>query len=214
MTAAESTELSYRRGVRSAESEPVSVPLSLLETDTWRSFVAARGLRSGSFAEQLQRIGLAVQVGSDVLPTRAAVLLFAEEPGGLLAAHGSRADIRLMVYDGKQAVPGATPNLRKTPKSIRGPLIEQIDAAVKAVLDELAQGLTLSGSGFKTQHLYPERVVKEAIVNAVIHRDYRLNRDMFIRLFDDRIEVESPGVFPGKITPANVVRLVQKHVIR
>ncbi len=204
MTAAESTELSYRRGVRSAESEPVSVPLSLLETDTWRSFVAARGLRSGSFAEQLQRIGLAVQVGSDVLPTRAAVLLFAEEPGGLLAAHGSRADIRLMVYDGKQAVPGATPNLRKTPKSIRGPLIEQIDAAVKAVLDELAQGLTLSGSGFKTQHLYPERVVKEAIVNAVIHRDYRLNRDMFIRLFDDRIEVESPGVFPGKITPANV----------
>jgi len=49
-----------------------------------------------------------------------------------------------------------------------------------------------------------ERVVKEAIVNAVIHRDYRLNRDIFIRLFDDRIEMESPGVFPGNITPANV----------
>lgn len=204
MTATETTELSYRRGVRSAESEPVAVPLSLLETDTWRSFVAARGLRSGSFAEQLQRIGLAVQVGGEVLPTRAAVLLFAEEPGSLLAAHGSRADIRLMVYDGKQAVPGATPNLRKTPKTIRGPLIEQIDAAVSAVLNELAQGLTLSGSGFKTQHLYPERVIKEAIVNAVIHRDYRLNRDMFIRLFDDRIEVDSPGVFPGNITPANI----------
>ncbi|MFA6920813.1 MAG: ATP-binding protein [Gallionella sp.] len=46
--------------------------------------------------------------------------------------------------------------------------------------------------------------MKEAIVNAVIHRDYRLNRDLFIRLFDDRIEVESPGVFPGNITPANV----------
>lgn len=210
MTAAESTELSYRRGVRSAESEPVSVPLELLVTDAWRSFVAARGLRSGNFAEQLQRIGLAVQVGNGVQPTRAAVLLFAEEPGSLLAAHGSRADIRLMVYDGKQAVPGATPNLRKTPKTIRGPLIVQIDAAVKAVLDELAQGLTLSGSGFKTQHLYPERVVKEAIVNAVIHRDYRLNRDIFIRLFDDRIEVESPGVFPGNITPANVGKVGSK----
>lgn len=204
MTAAESTELSYRRGVRSAESEPVAIPLTLLETETWRSFVGARGLRSGSFTEQLQRIGLATQVGAEIQPTRAAVLLFAEEPGNLLAAQGSRADIRLMVYDGKQAVPGATPNLRKTPKAIRGPLIEQIDTAVKAVLDELAQGLTLSGSGFKTQHLYPERVVKEAIVNAVIHRDYRLNRDIFIRLFDDRIEVESPGVFPGNITPANI----------
>ena len=43
MTAAEISELSYRRGVRSAESEPVPVPLELLETDTWRSFVAARG---------------------------------------------------------------------------------------------------------------------------------------------------------------------------
>jgi ATP-dependent DNA helicase RecG len=152
----------------------------------------------------LQKLGLALKVGNEVQPTRAAVLLFAEEPGGLLAAQGSRADIRLMVYDGKQAVPGATPNLRKTPKTIRGPVIEQIDAAVKTVLDELAQGLTLSGSGFKTKHLYPERVVKEAIVNAVIHRDYRLNRDIFIRLFDDRIEVESPGVFPGNITPANI----------
>lgn len=204
MTAAEIAELSYRRGVRSAESEPVPVPLELLETDTWRSFVASRGLKSGTFAEQLQKIGLASKAGNEVHPTRAAVLLFAEEPGSLLAAQGSRADIRLMVYDGKQAVPGATPNLRKAPKTLRGPLIEQIDAAVKAVLDELAQGLTLSGSGFKTKHRYPERVVKEAIVNAVIHRDYRLNRDIFIRLFDDRIEIESPGVFPGNITPANI----------
>ncbi|MEO7623931.1 MAG: ATP-binding protein [Gallionella sp.] len=204
MKAEEITELSYRRGVRSAESEPVPIPLELLETDVWRSFVAARGLKSGTFAEQLQKLGLATKVGNEVQPTRAAVLLFAEEPGGLLAAQGARADIRLMVYDGKQAVPGATPNMRKTPKTIRGALIEQIDAAVRTVLDELAQGLTLSGSGFKTKHLYPERVVKEAIVNAVIHRDYRLNRDIFIRLFDDRIEVESPGVFPGSITPANI----------
>ncbi|MDP1648877.1 MAG: hypothetical protein Q8M01_11865 [Rubrivivax sp.] len=121
----------------------------------------------------------------------AAVLLFADEPGSLLAAFGSRADIRLMVYAGKEVGSGATPNLRKPPKTIRGPLIEQIDTAVRAVLDELAQGLTLASSGFKTRHKYPERVVKEAIVNAVIHRDYRLNRDIVIRIFDDRIAVEN-----------------------
>jgi ATP-dependent DNA helicase RecG len=107
-------------------------------------------------------------------------------------------------------LPGATPNLKKPPKTIRGPLIDQIDSAVKTVLDELAQGLTLSGSGFKARHVYPERVVKEAIVNAVIHRDYRLNRDIFIRIFDDRIEMESPGVFPGSITPANIGRAGSK----
>jgi ATP-dependent DNA helicase RecG len=121
-----------------------------------------------------------------------------------------RADIRLMVYDGKVAVPGATPNLRKAPKTIRGPLIDLIDQAVRAVLDELSEGLTLSSSGFQTRHVYPERVLKEAIVNAVVHRDYRLNRDIFIRIYDDRIEVESPGVFAGGITPANIAKAGSK----
>ncbi len=210
----EITDLSYRRGERSAESETVRVPMNLLNTATWHSFVSSRGMRAGSMAEQLQRIGLADVVsgssGEEVWPRRAAVLLFAEEPGSLLAAFGSRADIRLMVYAGKEVGAGATPNLRKQPKTIRGPLIEQIDAAVRAVLDELAQGLTLASSGFKTRHKYPERVVKEAIVNAVIHRDYRLNRDIVIRIFDDRITVESPGALPGTITPANIERARSK----
>lgn len=206
MGAAEVTELSYRRGVRSAVNDTVPVALERLQTDAWRRFVAARGLKSGDLGDQLLRIGLADEVAGAVQPKRAAVLLFADEPGSLLAAHDTRADIRLMVYDGKAVVPGATPNLRKQPKTIRGPLVDQIDAAVAAVLDELAQGLTLSGSGFKTQHMYPDRVVKEAIVNAVVHRDYRLNRDIFIRIFDDRVEVESPGVFPGGITPRNIAK--------
>lgn len=206
MTAAEITELSYRRGVRSATSEPVPVSLDRIETDAWRLYVNTRGLRNGDIADQLLRIGLAEQIGQTVLPKRAAVLLFADEPGSLLATLDTRADIRVMVYDGKSIVPGATPNLRKPPKTVRGPLVDQIDAAVTLVLDELAQGLTLSGSGFRTHHVYPERVVKEAIVNAVVHRDYRLNRDIFIRIFDDRVEVESPGVFPGGITPANIAR--------
>lgn len=206
MNADEIAELHYRRGTRSATAECVPVPLDLLQTETWHKFAAARGLQHGGFAEQLQRIGLARMVGDDCQPLRAAVLLFADEPGSLLAMHGSRADVRVMVYDGKQAVPGATPNLRKPAKTVRGPLIGQIDAAIKLVLDELTRGLTLSGSGFKGRHVYPERVVKEAIVNAVIHRDYRLNRDIFVRIFDDRIEVESPGAFPGNITPASISR--------
>lgn len=210
LSAAEIAGLAYQRGVRSAASELVPVKLDLLDTPTWHMFVRARGLKTGTIAEQLQRIGLADTVAGELRPTRAAVLLFAEEPGSLLAAHGSRADIRLMVYSGKTAAPGAVPNLRKTPLTIRGPLIDQIDDAVKAVLRELDGGLTLASSGFKTRHVYPERVVKEAIVNAVIHRDYRLNRDIFVRIFDDRIEVESPGTFPGNITAGNIARTGSK----
>lgn len=161
-------------------------------------------------AEQLLSIGLAVEVDHGVQPLRAAVLLFADEPGSLLAAHGTRADLRVFVYDGKAAVPGATPNLRKEPKTIRGPLIDQIDRAVTVVMDELAQGMTLSGSGFRTRHVYPARVVKEALVNAVVHRDYRLNRDIFVRIFDDHIEIESPGLLPKGITPATIRRAGSK----
>ena len=64
----------------------------------------------------------------------------------------------------------ATPNLRKAVKTVRGPLIEQIDKAKRMVLDELTQGITLSGSGFKTRHLYPERVVFEYVQAADFDR--------------------------------------------
>lgn len=206
MSATEVTELSYRRGERSATSEPVAIALERLQTTTWLRFLQGRGALTGTFEDQLLRIGLADRVNQVAMPYRAAVLLFADEPGSLLAADGSRADVRVMVYDGKQALAGATPNFRKPPKTVRGPLIDQIDATVRLVLDNLAEGVTLSGSGFKTVHAYPERVVKEAIVNAIVHRDYRLNRDVFIRIFDDRIEVESPGAFPGNITPSNIAK--------
>jgi len=210
LSAVEITDLTYRRGVRSAASEPIPIKLSLLETPVWLQFATARGIRTGTFAEQLEKIGLAKEVDSVIQPTRAAVLLFAEEPGSLLAAHETRADIRLMIYDGKAVILGATPNLRMAARTIRGPLIVQIDLATNAVMDALAQGITLQGSGFKSRHLYPRRVVTEAIVNAVIHRDYRLNRDIFIRIFDDRIEVESPGAFPGSITPSNISKVGSK----
>ena len=206
LSAGEVTALSYQRGERSASSEPVAVPLARLQTGAWQRFATQRGPLTGAFGDQLLRIGLADEVDGSVLPRRAAVLLFADEPGSLLAAFDSRADLRVMVYDGKQALAGATPNLRKPAKTVRGPLVDQIDAAVRLVLDELAQGLTLSSSGFRTLHAYPARVVKEAIVNAIIHRDYRLNRDIFVRIFDDRIEVESPGLLPGTITPATIAR--------
>jgi ATP-dependent DNA helicase RecG len=207
MSAEDITELSYRRGVRSATSEPLPVSLSLLQTQAWQRFLSVRGPLTGTFAEQLLKIGLAEEVAGVIQPRHAAVLLFADEPGSLLAAHDCRADVRVMVYDGKHVIAGSSPNFRKQPKTVRGPLVDQIDATVNLVMDIVADGVVHSGSGFKTLHVYPERVVKEAIVNAIIHRDYRLNRDIFVRIFDDRIEVESPGVFPGNITPANIARM-------
>lgn len=207
MNATEITELSYRRGVRSAESEPVEVDFDLLDTDTWRLFVRGRGLATTGIEDQLYRIGLARKVGGELRPLRAAVLLFADNPGALLAASGTRADVRVFHYKGTSVEAGEVPNLKKTPKTLSAPLYRLIEQTYAYVLNELAEGLTLAKSGFRTMHRYPERVIKEAITNALIHRDYRINKDVHVRIFDNRIEVLSPGLFPGRITATTVHRM-------
>lgn len=204
MSATEITELSYRRGVRSAEADPVDVDFDLLGTETWRLYLRGRGLAPTGIEDQLYRVGLAKKVGGELRPLRAAVLLFADHPGALLAATGTRADVRVFHYKGNTIEPGEVPNLKKPPKSLDGPLYTLIERTHAYLLEELAQGLTLASSGFRTVHRYPERVIKEAVTNAIIHRDYRLNRDIQIRIFDNRIEVLSPGLFPGRITAATV----------
>lgn len=204
LSAAEIADLAYQRGVKSAETLPMPVALDLLNTDAWRSYCLTRGLADMDLAVRLPRLGLAVPVDGALQPLLAALLLFADEPGALLAGQGMRADIRVFHYKGKTVQRGEVPNLLLPARTITGPVVEQIAKAQAYVLERLAVGLTMEGSGFKTRYRYPERVIKEAITNAVLHRDYRLNRDIQIRIFDDRVEVESPGRLPGNLTPATI----------
>lgn len=204
LSAPEIADLTYQRGVKSAETLPMPVALDLLNTDAWRSYCLTRGLADVDVAVRLPRLGLAVSGEGGLQPLLAALLLFADEPGALLAGQGMRADIRVFHYKGKAVQRGEVPNLLLPPKTISGPAVEQIAKAQAYVLERLAMGLTMEGSGFRTRYRYPERVIKEAITNAVLHRDYRLNRDIHIRIFDDRVEVESPGRLPGNLTPATI----------
>lgn len=52
---------------------------------------------------------------------------------------------------------------------------------------------------------FDEVPVREALLNAVVHRDYRLGGSIFVRQFTRRLEVVSPGGFPPGITPANIL---------
>lgn len=200
LSAAEITELSLRRGTQSAVDSTVDVPVELLETPLYREYARQRHL-SRPFPEQLKHLGLFKKTGGVYQPTRAAVLLFAENPGGLL---NQKCAIRVFHYLGHQIEHTEDTNLARPPVTMDGPILHQIRQAVHAVMQELERGVQVSPTGFEVKQKYPRRVVQEAITNAVIHRDYRLSQDIHIRIFANRIEVESPGVFPGAITAENL----------
>jgi ATP-dependent DNA helicase RecG len=103
-----------------------------------------------------------------------------------------------------EQVKNHTLNLIGTPKTIDGPIIKQIKEAHDYVLTLLRAGMRIPASGFVTTYKIPERSIKEAITNAVIHRDYYQKRDIEVRIFEDRVEVESPGLFPSNITSYNI----------
>jgi ATP-dependent DNA helicase RecG len=203
-SAEEIAALSLRRGSTPFDAGLVDVPVELLETATWHQYAAQRRL-TRPLADALLHSGLARRdEDGKIKPTRAAALLFAEEPNGLLA---SKCTIRLFHFKG--TAPERTPstNLVRPPRTIGGPLITQIRGAFRACLDELASGVQASPLGFEVAHRYPVRVLQEAITNAVLHRAYHLNADIHIRLFADRVEVESPGTFPRDVTLANLRRV-------
>jgi len=107
-------------------------------------------------------------------------------------------------YRGNRVQTDPQTNLLKPPKTISGPIIRQIQDATDYVVSELASGVQMGPLGFEIIQSYPVRVIKEAITNALIHRDYRLPADVHIRIFSDRIEVESPGLLIGPVTAANI----------
>jgi ATP-dependent DNA helicase RecG len=204
MTARQITHLVYKRGDQTAEHHCMKVEWARLDTPAWHTYAKARGLTGSEIGDQLRRVDLAAFDEGVLRPRCAAVLLFAEEPGGHLAGVLARCEIKLLVYSGTRVETSQIPNMRKSPRVFRGPLIDLIESSVRAIGQELEIGLTMVGAGFRARHRLPMRVVKEAVVNAVIHRDYRMNRDVFVRVFDDRVEVESPGGLPGTLTPDSI----------
>ncbi|MFQ6072835.1 MAG: RNA-binding domain-containing protein [Methanosarcinales archaeon] len=75
--------------------------------------------------------------------------------------------------------------------------------------------------GFRTQFSfrridkseYPLDAIREAIINALIHRDYFATPDIKVFIFDDRIEITNPGSFPEGVTPEKPMHVPRNHVL-
>jgi ATP-dependent DNA helicase RecG len=146
-----------------------------------------------------QRLGR-MKVGK-FIPNNACVLAFGLDPCSKFPG----CKVRFLRYDGDREETGTSYNVVKDIR-IEGPipmLISETASVLKQQLREFSK-FGLDGK-FYTVPEYPEEAWYEAIVNACVHRSYGLrNMNIFIKMFDDRLVVESPGGFPPFVTPSNI----------
>ncbi|MEW6681183.1 MAG: helix-turn-helix domain-containing protein [bacterium] len=124
--------------------------------------------------------------------TNAAILMFGEDPQNLFL----EARIRCGRFK------GVTAQEFIDMKLIEGNIIDQIDNAEKFVLSHIKKAAKIIM--FERQEVweYPPEAFREAIVNAVCHRDYSSTGNVQIGIYDDRIEIWNPGKLPEPLTPA------------
>ena len=138
---------------------------------------------------------LAVEVENRVLPTCVGILLFAEQPERFLP--GAYVDLALYTH-------GEADGNAADRKRFFGPLPEQIEQAVSwlraSPLNPIAS--VKDGGGRHDFPAYDDRALQEAVVNAMVHRDYEVRgSQVIITMFPDRIVLQSPGSLYNQLTP-------------
>src|SRR5262249_7489720 len=88
--------------------------------------------------------------------------------------------------------------------TVEGPSYNLIHEAVARVTDIMSGIEVWSTEGLKKLE-YPPEAIWETLVNAVIHRDYSISDDIHILIFDNRIEILSPGKLPGYVSIENIL---------
>ncbi|NLE77801.1 MAG: transcriptional regulator [Chloroflexi bacterium] len=135
-------------------------------------------------------------------PTVTGLLLFGREPRVYLPQAGL-AFVRFVGTEpkGREGLAGYGRR-----EEINGPLPRLIEQAWRILWEEMRVEAVVRGLEREERTEYPAFAVREALVNAVCHRDYRLRgRRIEVRMFDDRLEITSPGGLPGYITLDNIV---------
>ena len=148
-------------------------------------------------------------------PTVAAIVLYADDPQAILPHTG------IKIYQYRTSDEGTRETLVGNPQTVEGSAYKLIHETVQATLAKINAIPVLGTEGFEKVS-YPREAIHEIITNAVLHRDYSMNDEIHVRIFNNRIEVQSPGTLPGHVTIANileerfsrnprVVRLINKY---
>ncbi len=132
--------------------------------------------------------------------TVAGVLLFSEEPQAILP---KRSAVKIYRYKTKEEA-GQRDTLAFDPLTIEGAIYDLIHDSVDKT-KELVEDVKKLGAKGLEKVAYPEETLHEILTNAILHRDYSVPVDVQIRIFDNRLEIESPGKLPGHITRKNIL---------
>jgi ATP-dependent DNA helicase RecG len=197
-------ELLFDKGQANYETQAVAgAGLGLVDDAVAREYADKAG------AQSVPGLLRARALADGDLLTVAGLLLFGEYPQRFLP----EAYVRVLRYQGSARGSGARQRLVKDQRC-EGPIPVQIREATYVVRDVQPTRRALGSKGrFADVPLVPEDAWLEALVNAVVHRSYSMAGD-HIRLdvFDDRIEVHSPGRFPGLVRlddPLNAIRFAR-----
>lgn len=85
-------------------------------------------------------------------------------------------------------------------RDFEGPLYEQIEEAYEFVLKHINLGAEIRGLVRKDAYELPTEAIREAIVNAITHRNFLDRACVQVAVYDDRVEVTSPGMLYGGLT--------------
>jgi predicted HTH transcriptional regulator len=126
-----------------------------------------------------------------------ALLLFAKQPQRFFI----QAETKCLHYHGT-IVAKPIPSYQ----IFKGTVFDQVDAAVDFVLSKLNRSVTPQNNSPSSAVEYeiPYKAIREAIVNAVAHRDYTSNAAVQVLVFADRVEVWNPGALPAGLLPESL----------
>ena len=111
-------------------------------------------------------------------PSWAAMLLFAKEP------------LRHNIHIGRFK----TPTLITDDRQITDTLFEAVEQAFRFVVSYVPVAFEITGAVHrKERYAYPLAALREALLNAVVHRDYKDGSDIQVKIFDDKLTIFSPG---------------------
>lgn len=133
--------------------------------------------------------------------TNAAVLLFAKEP----QKYFIQSEVKCIRFRGTD-VTGPMVDM----KVIESNIIEQVTDAEKFIFDHISLSSWIEDWKIQRQEKweYPPKAIREALANAIAHRDYSSASKVQVRIFDDRMEFWNPGRLPEGWT---IKKLKQEH---